>query len=88
MYCKEYVKYIKLCFSVLADGSADSDKMPPYAAFHLGLHCLNLYIELKGKWRESVVHSSIQQDFGKFNVQIISNVCNIYTFVHDGNLSK
>ena len=45
MYCNGYVKYIKLCFSDLADGSADPDKMPPYAAFHLGLHCLNLYTE-------------------------------------------
>ena len=27
-YCKGYVKYIKLCFSALADGSADPDKIP------------------------------------------------------------
>ena len=52
-------------FSVLADGSADPDKMPPYAAFHLGLRCLNLYTESKGKWREAAIHSNIQQDFGK-----------------------
>ena len=45
MYCKGYVKYIKLYFSVLADGSADPDKMQTYAAFYLGLHCLNLYTE-------------------------------------------
>ena len=45
MYGKGYVKYIKICFSALAIGSADPDKMPPYAAFHLGLHCLNLYTE-------------------------------------------
>ena len=45
MYCKGYVKYIKLYFSVLADGSADPDKMPQYAAFHLGLHCFNLFTE-------------------------------------------
>ena len=30
-------------FSVHADDSADPDKMPPYSAFHLSLHCLNLY---------------------------------------------
>ena len=65
MYCKGYVKYIKLCFSDLADGSADPDKMPPYAAFHQGLHCLNLYTERKGKWSEAVTQSNIQQDFGK-----------------------
>ena len=27
------------CFLILAN-SVDPDEMPPYAAFHLGLHCL------------------------------------------------
>ena len=36
---------IKWCISVLKivfilTNSADPDEMPPYAAFHLGLHCL------------------------------------------------
>ena len=57
--------YVKLCFSALADGSADSDKMPPYAAFHLGLHCFEPVYRMKRKWREAVVHSYIQQDFAK-----------------------
>ena len=30
-------------FFILAN-SADSDEMPPYAAFHLGLHCLPKYL--------------------------------------------
>ena len=52
-------------FFSLSDGSADPDKMTAYAAFHLGLHCLNLYTECKGNWREAVIYSNIQQDFGK-----------------------
>ena len=41
---------IKLCISVLGDSvfiqanSADPDEMPPYAAFHLGLHWLSKYL--------------------------------------------
>ena len=40
---------IKWCISVHEDwfisaNSADPDEMPPYAAFHLGLHCLSKYL--------------------------------------------
>ena len=31
------------CFLILTD-SADPDEMPPYAAFHLGLHCFLKYL--------------------------------------------
>ena len=31
---------ISLFFFILATVSADPDKEPPYAAFHLGIHCL------------------------------------------------
>ena len=29
---------------VILVNSADSDKLPPYAAFHLGIHCLPKYL--------------------------------------------
>ena len=40
---------IKWCISVAEDwfylkNSAYPDEMPPYAAFHLGLHCLTKYL--------------------------------------------
>ena len=33
---------LKIVFTFL--NSADTDEMPPYAAFHLGLHCLPKYL--------------------------------------------
>ena len=38
---------INLCFILNIANSADPDEMPPYAAFHLGLHCLYQYLESK-----------------------------------------
>ena len=34
---------LKISFFILANCAA-SDEMPPYAAFHLGLHCLPKYL--------------------------------------------
>ena len=31
-------------FLVIIENSADPDEMQPYAAFHLGLHCLPMYL--------------------------------------------
>ena len=42
--------------------SADLDKMPPYAAFHLGLHCLQKYLI-----------TGIQNMFAKVQVSGIQN---------------
>ena len=33
--------YLKIVF--ILENSADPDEMPPYVAFHLGLHCLPKY---------------------------------------------
>ena len=54
LYCKGLPVKIsrKLCVSIpeycfylfILANSADPDEMPPYAAFHLGLHCLPKYL--------------------------------------------
>ena len=32
-----------MMISIPVANSADADEMPPYVAFHLGLHCLSKY---------------------------------------------
>ena len=52
----------KLCISVsiffIPANSADTDEMLPYAAFHLGLHCLPKYL-LTGFKNEMVKQSDV-----------------------------
>ena len=35
--------FLSLKIAFILVNSADSDEMPPYVAFHLGLHCLSKY---------------------------------------------
>ena len=37
------IAFLSLKINFFLTNSADPDKMPPNAAFHLGLHCLTLY---------------------------------------------
>ena len=39
---KTYIKCLKIAFFLAY--SADPDKMPPFAALHLGFHCLLKYL--------------------------------------------
>ena len=43
---KCYIYVLKIVFTIA--NSADHDEKLPYAAFHLGLHCLLKYPEWKG----------------------------------------
>ena len=39
-----YDVFMSLKFVFMLANSADPDEMPPYAAFHLGRHCLPKYL--------------------------------------------
>ena len=39
-----YIVFLSLNIVFISANSADSDEMPPYTAFHLGLHCLPKYL--------------------------------------------
>ena len=40
LYFQSYILLHSLMIDFVLEKSADPDEMPPYAAFHLGLHCL------------------------------------------------
>ena len=57
------------CFSLA--NSADPDEMPPYVAFHLGLHCLPKYIFLSVARMKRV-------NFLSRTSNMLYKVCNCY----------
>ena len=44
-----FITFLSLKIVLILANSADPDEMRPYAAFHLGLHCLPKYIISKMK---------------------------------------
>ena len=36
--------FLSMNINFVLANSADPDEMPPYAAFHLGIHCLQKYL--------------------------------------------
>ena len=48
LYLQSYILFHSLMIDFVLAKSADPDEMPPYAAFHLVLHCLPYIQVLKG----------------------------------------
>ena len=51
---------MKIVFSLA--NSADPDEMPPYVAFHLGLHCLPKHLLLVSKMKRVKINKNLQSN--------------------------
>ena len=59
-----YDKFMSLKIVLILVNSADPGEMPPYAAFHLGLHCLLKYLTVSRMKRPKYLFNGIQNEKG------------------------